>query len=59
VLIDGGAARIVSSPCRNQLCVAAPPIRRHGQWTACLPNQVMVSVENKSAPSDGVDITTW
>jgi hypothetical protein len=45
VAIDDGKAWIVSSPCRNQTCVAAPPLRRRGQWTACLPNQVLVNID--------------
>jgi hypothetical protein len=58
--ISGGQARIVSSPCRNQLCVAAPPVRKRGQWIACLPNQVMTVVEGAvSASSDGVDAVVW
>lgn len=68
VEISGGQARVVSSPCRNQTCVAMPPVRRHGQWTACLPNQVMISVDGGKAPSAGaegasgespVDAVTW
>jgi hypothetical protein len=63
VEIGGGRARIVSSPCRNQLCVAAPPVYRHGQWIACLPNQVMARVDGSSATPDGtanaVDGVSW
>jgi hypothetical protein len=58
--INGGEARIVSSPCRNQICVAMPPVRRHGQWTACLPNQVMIGVDGGSPfTGDAVDGVTW
>jgi hypothetical protein len=63
VEIGGGVARIVSSPCRNQTCVASPPVGRHGQWIACLPNQVMVSVTGAppagGAPAGVVDGVTW
>ncbi|MDR3356931.1 MAG: NusG domain II-containing protein [Spirochaetaceae bacterium] len=64
VEISGGVARIVASPCRNQTCVSMPPVRRHGQWTACLPNQVIISVDG-GASSAGteealvVDGVTW
>jgi hypothetical protein len=64
VAIDSGGARIVSSPCRNQTCVASPPVHRRGQWAACLPNQVMVSIEGGGASSGGraenrIDGISW
>jgi hypothetical protein len=64
VEIRGGRARVLSSPCQNQTCVAAGYIHSHGQWTACLPNRVMVSVENDSgaaASEEGgeVDAAAW
>jgi hypothetical protein len=62
--IRGGRARVLSSPCQNQTCVAAGYIHRHGQWTACLPNRVLVSVEGgsgekKSAKGGEVDAAAW
>jgi hypothetical protein len=45
VQIHGGGARVVSSPCVNQSCVAAGLIHRRGQWAACLPNGVLLSIE--------------
>jgi hypothetical protein len=62
VEIRGGRARVLSSPCQNQICVAAGAIRSHGQWTACLPNQVLVSVEGRGkSPGEGaeVDAAAW
>jgi hypothetical protein len=49
VAVNSGKAWIVSSPCRNQTCIASPPVHRRGQWIACLPNQVMVSVDSRGA----------
>lgn len=45
LVIGGGAAWIEDSPCRDKICVAAGRISRPGEWIACLPNRVMVSVE--------------
>jgi hypothetical protein len=65
VEIRGGRARVLSSPCQNQTCVAAGYIHSHGQWTACLPNRVMVSVAGGSGgeikPGEGgeVDAAAW
>jgi hypothetical protein len=43
--IRGGAARFVDSPCENKLCVAHRPLSRSGDWSACLPNRVIIRVE--------------
>ncbi len=45
VRVGHGAAYVESSPCDNQTCVAAGRVSKPGQWTACLPNGVMVRVE--------------
>ncbi len=47
VWINNGSVRIVDSPCKNKICVRSGAIYRVGQWVACLPNRVMVSVEGK------------
>jgi hypothetical protein len=61
-----GAARVLSSPCANQSCVAAGAARSPGAWLACLPNRVMVSVDTGAGPEPppdgaarGVDVTAW
>jgi hypothetical protein len=64
VEIRDGRAKVLSSPCHNQTCVAAGSIRSHGQWVACLPNRVMVSVGGGSGeekPGEGleVDAAAW
>jgi hypothetical protein len=60
VEIRGGRARIVSSPCVNQTCVAAGAVHSPGQWTACLPNRVMVSISGSNSEAEGaVDAASW
>jgi hypothetical protein len=64
VEIRGGQARVLSSPCQNQTCVSAGAIRAHGQWVACLPNKVLVSVEGgpgetSSQKGAEVDAAAW
>ncbi|MDR0669000.1 MAG: NusG domain II-containing protein [Treponema sp.] len=53
--------RVVSSPCTGQNCVAAGAIRGHGQWIACLPNRVMVSVQAGGTSGEGpaIDASSW
>jgi hypothetical protein len=60
--ISGGSARITASHCINQTCVACGPVRRPGQWAACLPNRVMLYIGEGQAAMPGesdVDAATW
>jgi hypothetical protein len=57
-------ARVLSSPCANQTCVAAGHIDAAGQWAACLPNNVLVLIRGydeseKDDETEYVDFTTW
>lgn len=45
ITIAGKKARIVDSPCPTKTCVAEPPISRKGEWSACLPNAVIIRIE--------------
>lgn len=54
VAVADGAARILSSPCPNQTCVASGARALPGQWLACLPNKVFVRIEG-IAVEGGVD----
>jgi hypothetical protein len=59
VRIRNHQAWVVSSPCDNQVCVAAGHIFGNGQWVACLPNQVMLMVEEAESESQDFDAGTW
>ena len=68
VEIQNSSARVLSSPCKNQTCVAAGAVFSHGQWTACLPNKVMIYIESsssqkpkrtKAGANKNVDATSW
>ena len=58
VELGGGAARITSSPCLNQTCVSSGSIHAQGQWTACLPNRVMVYID-EGKTNNNVDASAW
>jgi len=58
VEIGGNTARITSSPCANQTCVGAGPVSAPGQWSACLPNRVMLYIGEGGQNSD-VDAAAW
>jgi hypothetical protein len=61
VELRDGRARILSSPCANQLCAASGAIHARGQWIACLPNQVLVTVEaaDSKDAEDTLDAAAW
>lgn len=42
--IKDGTARVLSSPCRQQICVNSGALDSGGDWTACLPNRVFLEV---------------
>ena len=46
VRINNGGARVISSPCDNQICLRTGQIERSGRWIACLPNRVFISIES-------------
>jgi len=58
VEIGEGSARITSSPCINQTCVSAGRVHLPGQWTACLPNRVMLYIDEGVKKND-VDAAAW
>ena len=56
VEISGGSARVISSPCVNKTCITAGAVRSSGQWTACLPNRVLLFIGEGQTEND-VDAT--
>ena len=48
VEIKDNLVRIRESPCSNKICVSRGWMNNPGQWAACLPNMVMVSIEGKA-----------
>jgi hypothetical protein len=52
VELSGGGARVISSPCANKTCIASGTIHRRGQWAACLPNGVSLTIEGENTEPD-------
>jgi len=57
-------AWIEASPCENKNCVAAGSITKQGQWTSCLPNNVLLMIQgtssgDASAGDNNVDSVAW
>ena len=57
VEVDGPRARVISSPCRDKLCIHAGWLERPGDIAACLPQRVVVEI--RSAKGSGVDSVAY
>jgi hypothetical protein len=57
VRIGDNRAWVEFSPCDNKTCISAGLITRQGQWTACLPNGVLVMIQGYGG--DDVDTVAW
>lgn len=54
--IKDGRADITEASCPDKICVKHRPVSRRGESLVCLPNKVVVEIENGQAPE--VDGTT-
>ncbi len=46
--IENGAARIISSPCSQKICIGMGEARHTGDLLACVPNHLVISIEGDS-----------
>lgn len=56
VVIENGKVRMQSASCPDQICVKQGEIGKKGESIICLPNEVVVSVEE--GEESGVDAVT-
>ena len=47
VVIEEGSVRVVSSPCPEKICIKTGRISKPGQWIACLPNRIFISIRGR------------
>ena len=47
VVIEDGTVRVTSSPCPEKICIKTGRISKPGQWIACLPNRVFISIRGR------------
>jgi hypothetical protein len=59
IRIGDGHVYFQSAPCRDQICVAAGHLSEAGQWAACLPNRVFVTVLGEAQDEDAIDATAF
>lgn len=48
--IEGARARVIDSPCRDKVCVHFGWLSKKDDFSACLPNKVLVTIE--AAPAN-------
>jgi len=58
IVIKDRTAYILTSPCEDQLCVLMGGITQQGQWAACLPNRVFISIEGGDDDEE-IDILSY
>jgi hypothetical protein len=54
VEIADGEARIVDSPCRDKVCISMGSLVHVGDWSACLPNGVLVRILGEHGDVDAI-----
>lgn len=54
IAVEPGRARVLSSPCRHQVCVHRGWLTRSGDLAACVPNHLVVRLSGGVGAFDGV-----
>lgn len=47
VVIENGSVYIAESDCREQICVQSGSIDSQGEWIACMPNRIFITIRGK------------
>ena len=58
VVISGGTVSVTEASCKNQVCVKHGSVSRPGESIVCLPNRLVVRIENDSGEGGGYDSVT-
>jgi len=45
ISIENGTVHFVDSACRDKLCVHKGPFSHAGEWSACMPNRLIATIE--------------
>ncbi len=55
IIITDGHVHVSDSPCSEKICIAAGEIASPGQWIACLPNRIAITIRGGDDQSGEVD----
>lgn len=45
--IKDGKAFFLDSPCDNKICVFSKALEKNGDWAACLPNGIFITIQGQ------------
>lgn len=54
LLVENGSIRFLDADCPDKLCVKSGALSKNGDTAACVPNKVVVIIENKEKSIDAV-----
>ncbi len=54
LLVQRGSIRFLDADCPDKLCVRSGTLSKNGDTAACVPNKVVVIIENKEKSFDAV-----
>lgn len=55
IIIEGGSAKVIDSPCPTKTCVQQGAISTPNGWIACLPNQILLTIVSSANGETEVD----
>jgi hypothetical protein len=56
LVIDGQGVRITDSPCPRKTCISMGTARHTGDLLACVPNRILVHIDNPAAEEAPYDL---
>jgi hypothetical protein len=55
IAVNNGRARFISSPCRGQVCVQTGWLQTSGDFAACLPNRISLTLLGQHPRFDAIN----
>ena len=55
IVIKDNSVHVADSPCRDKLCVSYGILSEIGEWTACLPNRIFISIQGSEEKEHETD----
>ena len=56
LVIDAQGVRITSSPCPRKICISMGTARHTGDLLACVPNRILIHIDNPAAEETPYDL---
>ena len=53
--IENGGVRVINSPCSQKICIGMGEARNTGDLLACVPNQLVISIEGNNDGEEEYD----